>query len=181
MERFFPCGHAVHDIHQGLWILVEVNRDTYASLVSRAKVGVGDYSRFSNVQRPVFLRTGDNNLPSKASMLLILCQIFTKFALQFSDFYIVIAASFVSLLLFYWLYTFDDLRCREGGPRDGGNPYKIRRNLLRFYGPKLALVGALWGLLIWLYIYWNRQRDEDPTYAADQDPHLLQGYSCIHR
>lgn len=82
---------------------------------------------------------------------------------------------FITNLLMFWLCNFDELRLGEGGPRDGGNPYATRRNLIIFLGPKGALMVSLFGLLIWMYTYLNKQRDDDPTYDGTGDDVLWNG------
>lgn len=85
--------------------------------------------------------------------------------------------SFVCLLMMFWLCSFDELRLDEGGARDGRNPYATRRSMIKFFGPKSALMLSLWSVLVWLYLYLNRKRDEDPTYDGDDDDVLWNG--CV--
>jgi hypothetical protein len=102
-------------------------------------------------------------------------QIFTKYALQFSDLYIILTATFICGLLLFWLCSFDELRLDEGGARDGGSPYATRRNMINFFGPKCALMISIWSVLVWLYTHLNSKRDEDPTYDGLNDDVLWNG------
>ena len=78
--------------------------------------------------------------------------------------------------MLFWLCTYDELRLDEGGARDGRSPYATHRNLVIFFCPKLALIGTIYGILVWLYTHWNTKRAEDPTYDGSEDDTLWNGY-----
>lgn len=71
-------------------------------------------------------------------------------------------ASFIVLLLFFWLILFDGIRQEQS-----------QRTFLKFYFPKLALLGTTWISGIVIYTWAQLHENSDPVFTSASD---LPGY-----
>jgi hypothetical protein len=100
----------------------------------------------------------------------------TRYAYQFSTFYILMAVAFMTSVMMFWLVSLEELRAGGGGgPREGRSPYSRTRNTLAFYGPKAGMTGLLLGSLVWVYLHANEKRLRDPTYTGADDNTMWAG------
>jgi len=94
-------------------------------------------------------------------------QLYTKHADSMAILYIFFTASFIGIVLVFWLCVLDEMRSTDAagvGGRDSG-----RRSPVTFYTPKLVLVTLIWTILMSTYAYVRTERRGDPTYEGTDD------------
>eukprot|EP00611_Tribonema_gayanum_P012231 TRINITY_DN22864_c0_g1_i1.p1 TRINITY_DN22864_c0_g1~~TRINITY_DN22864_c0_g1_i1.p1 ORF type:complete len:480 (+),score=185.03 TRINITY_DN22864_c0_g1_i1:133-1572(+) len=97
-------------------------------------------------------------------------QILSPVPQLFFDLYVVQLATFLSLMLFFWLEMFSDL---ANGDMQGSDPQQLwernRRKALKEYAPKMGLIFCIWLSTILVYTFVRVKQGGDPSHASADD------------
>ncbi|CAM9694708.1 unnamed protein product [Laminaria digitata] len=104
-------------------------------------------------------------------------QIFSPFPRFFFSLYVVFMATFLAVMLFFWLELFGDLAAGNMQGTDTALQWeRNRKKTVLEYLPKLVLVGLIWVVTILVYIYVRVQQTGDPSYSTYDD---LSSYTAV--
>ncbi|CAM9171126.1 unnamed protein product [Sphacelaria rigidula] len=97
-------------------------------------------------------------------------QIYSPFPRFFFSLYVVFMATFLAVMMFFWLELFGDLAAGNMQGTDAAQEWERNRKKTLFeYLPKLIVVGLIWIVTIMLYIYVRVQQNGDPSYSTYDD------------
>ncbi|CAM9624517.1 unnamed protein product [Ectocarpus sp. 13 AM-2016] len=107
-------------------------------------------------------------------------QIFSPFPRFFFSLYIIFVATFLALMLFFWLELFGDLAAGNMQGTDTALEWeRNRKKTVLEYLPKLVLVGLIWIVTVLTYIYVRVQQTGDPSYSTFDDLSTYTGVKVV--